>query len=348
MYTRIAVPLDGSVFAEGALPIAAELARRERATLELVHARPPHLRAPNAPAFDTRFDDEMEQLDRERVTSLASVLGRRARLAVEARFTTGVPADAVRSRIIEAGVDLVVMASHRRSGFGRAWFGSVADALVRQSPAPLLLVPPRTIASPAPSAAPFRRILFPLDRSPRSRKALAHAMALGTPALTEVLLLTVTGTRTAGSPTEPGGRRRRTEREHDLRAAHSRAERYLERVAESLRVAGVNVTTHIRVDTGAARAIVRFARELDVDLIALSTRVRSSAERIFLGSVADDVVRSASAAVLLCGPRVPGAPVPRLRPMVPSRAPAAVMPADSSSRAPSAPANPLTFLGASP
>jgi nucleotide-binding universal stress UspA family protein len=43
--------------------------------------------------------------------------------------------------INESGVDLVVMASHGRSGIRRTFMGSVAEQVLRASPKPVLVVP---------------------------------------------------------------------------------------------------------------------------------------------------------------------------------------------------------------
>ena len=42
----------------------------------------------------------------------------------------------------ERGVDLIVIASHGRTGLGRILFGSTAEAVVRHAPCPVLVVKP--------------------------------------------------------------------------------------------------------------------------------------------------------------------------------------------------------------
>ena len=37
-------------------------------------------------------------------------------------------------------IDLIVMGTHRRSGMAHAVMGSVAEAMIRQSPSPVLIV----------------------------------------------------------------------------------------------------------------------------------------------------------------------------------------------------------------
>lgn len=44
-----------------------------------------------------------------------------------------------------AGEDLIVMATHARTGINRAFLGSVADAVVRSAPGPVLVIPPEPV-----------------------------------------------------------------------------------------------------------------------------------------------------------------------------------------------------------
>lgn len=52
----------------------------------------------------------------------------------------GHPADAIEEVAREWRADLIVVGSHGRSGLGRVLLGSVADAVVRRAPCPVLLV----------------------------------------------------------------------------------------------------------------------------------------------------------------------------------------------------------------
>lgn len=310
MYSTIVVPLDGSPFGERALPVAVALARRTDAVLDLVHVREPEVRASGAPTPDTRFDDEAEERVRVRVSSLADMLTRDASLAARAVFLYGEIAAAVQAHVAERAADLVVMTSHGRGGISRAWLGSVADALVRRATAPVLLIRPDTEGTmDVPSVAHeplFRRVLVPLDGSPRAEEVLTQAATLGTPDATEYLLLSVVVPRAGlvGPAAEVGVMMDRADLAGHLEHEQARAGAYLARVAESLREIGARVTTHTRVDGHVGRAILDFTGEHGVDLIVLSTRVRSAVERLLIGSVADKVVRGAAVPVLLCGPRV--------------------------------------------
>jgi nucleotide-binding universal stress UspA family protein len=80
------------------------------------------------------------------------------------------------------------------------------------------------------------------------------------------------------------------------------AAEYLERVADRLRRRGLTVQCE-QPEGAAAERIVEHARRMNIDLVALTTHGRSGLGRVFFGSVADEVLRTAPCPVLLV--RVP-------------------------------------------
>ncbi len=143
----ILVPLDGSELAEAVLPLVTDLARSCGAsvTLARVVAFPGgiYMASPYAPlvAPDT-FDHAMEEsraAARVYLDSTAERL-RSAGLTVEAVVRDGEPASRLLSLMDEEKYDLVVAATHGRTGIGRWVMGSVAERLVESSHTPVLLV----------------------------------------------------------------------------------------------------------------------------------------------------------------------------------------------------------------
>jgi universal stress protein family protein len=61
----------------------------------------------------------------------------------------------------ERKADLVVMGTHGRRGLSHVFFGSVAERIVRTSPAPVLTTGPSDLAGD--SVAAFRHLLIPTD-----------------------------------------------------------------------------------------------------------------------------------------------------------------------------------------
>ena len=148
-YRRILVPLDGSPWAETALPAAEQLARRFDAELVLVQIVTPPQFTGHEPLDEAtiRLRDEINE--RNRRVAQTYLEGRRAHLAqhglaVRARVELDQDARDALTEIARAEeADLVVLAA-RGSGSrhlpGPA-LGSVASYLGRHSPAPLLMVP---------------------------------------------------------------------------------------------------------------------------------------------------------------------------------------------------------------
>jgi nucleotide-binding universal stress UspA family protein len=152
---RIILPLDGSALATQALPVAANLARWLSAPVHVVRAIDPASTIPVSPGaigptplitaeVSNRIWEEIEGEARKTVADAIDTLQADG---VEADGATlaGSPFFAI-SDITEPD-DLLVLTSHGRGGVGRWLLGSVAEKLIREAPAPVLLVPARERAA---------------------------------------------------------------------------------------------------------------------------------------------------------------------------------------------------------
>ncbi len=141
MYKHILCSLDGSPLAERALPHAMALARAfgARLTLLRVVEMPP---IPSMPELATVEVELLPQLHEEAQTYIQGKVGelREQGLEVKGVVMEGRAAEAIADYAIEHGVDLIVMATHGRSGLSRWAFGSVADRVLRQAHCPVLLI----------------------------------------------------------------------------------------------------------------------------------------------------------------------------------------------------------------
>lgn len=138
----IVVPLDGSGFAEAALPYASALARKLSGNLCLLRAVEPYGPPPVYPEYASLpppFDE-----GREAESYLEEVAGqlRRDGLSVCAVVRQGWAAESIALQGRELGASLIVMATRGRTGLLRLLLGSVALETVRRSPLPILLVRP--------------------------------------------------------------------------------------------------------------------------------------------------------------------------------------------------------------
>lgn len=146
---RLLVPLDGSELAEEALPLVEELARRLTIPVHLVRAI--NFAATLAALTDggmlavapspELYDQAIADLRTAAGTYLSAAAARLTAREIQTtwRVLDGSPFLEIIAAV-ELG-DLLVMTSHGRGGVLRWLLGSVAEKLVREAPAPVLLVP---------------------------------------------------------------------------------------------------------------------------------------------------------------------------------------------------------------
>jgi nucleotide-binding universal stress UspA family protein len=144
MYDRIVVPLDGSELANTALDHARNLARRLDVPLHLVRAVDPTIvnRVGTVGlGFDyTAVDELITEEEQDATTFIDAQVDA---LNTDGFTTTGVVLRGYAAAAIISTTqpgDLIVMASHGRSGVRRWFLGSVAEEVLRQSAVPVLLI----------------------------------------------------------------------------------------------------------------------------------------------------------------------------------------------------------------
>jgi nucleotide-binding universal stress UspA family protein len=135
----IAVGCDGSPESQLALKRAEQLARAQRATIEILTVVAPPIAAPvPAPVVGggAYMPYSVPDPDRILVKAINSV---DQALAVEGRRLDGVPA-AMLSRACVEGVDLLVLGSRGYGPLARTLLGSTSRELVKKAPCPVLVV----------------------------------------------------------------------------------------------------------------------------------------------------------------------------------------------------------------
>jgi nucleotide-binding universal stress UspA family protein len=165
------VPLDGSRRAELALAHAVSLQDRYGAELTLLrvvappsrlleHSPPPADEAGAVPGVRPVTQAERHRSDRY-LDRAARRLRNGARRIAHAT-AEGAPADAIVDYARALGADLIVLTSRGRGGWRRLLLGSVAEAVLRSAPCPVLVV--RDPADPASDSATSS----PAARAPRA------------------------------------------------------------------------------------------------------------------------------------------------------------------------------------
>ncbi|HEV3258268.1 MAG TPA: universal stress protein [Gemmataceae bacterium] len=312
MYRSILVPLDGSEFGEHALPLALGIARRAGATLQVaqVHVALAPMYAEAVLAFDNAPDNVVKQRERGYLERVVNRLATASSVPVDCALLEGPIAEAVNAQVKLTEVDLAVMTTHGRGPLARFWLGSVADELVRRLPIPLLLVRPQETKVDLSREPTFQHILIPLDGSPLAEQIIEPAAALGSLTGADYTLLRIIKPMVMG-PYDPADSlpghldpSAVEQLQRLYRDEESEAGSYLERVAGRLRDRALKVQTRVVVHDQPAVAILEEVKAHRADLVALATHGRSGLPRLFLGSVADKLVRGTTVPVLLQRPAV--------------------------------------------
>jgi nucleotide-binding universal stress UspA family protein len=301
MYTRILVPLDGSPFAEEALPLALELGGTSGASVHLVTVLDP---------IPPLGDDNWRAQTRDWLTGYLEEVGGRARrtgVEVTTALRFGDVVATLRLEVEDEGADLIVMTTHGRGAVARAWIGSVASELSREGTTPLILVRPRGHTHGSPPETNPRTILIPLDGSEFSESALERAVELGQ-AFGSAYHLTriVHYPMDVHSPYVPFTVQMNR---GALAEAKRAAADYLEQHASRLRWRGLKVTTSVAVAGQPAHGILAEVDAVGCDMVAMATHGHAGL-RVVLGSAADKVLHGARVPLMLIRPiEVPAATV---------------------------------------
>lgn len=140
MYKRILMPTDGSKCSEKALAEGLEFAKALHADVTFLYALEDlatHYAVPGGFYLANYYQDmkKAAQDALQRATKLAIEAGVNSTQVLAERRN---PIEAIHEA--EQDHDLVIMGTHGRRGFNRFMLGSVAEALIRRSKTPYLLL----------------------------------------------------------------------------------------------------------------------------------------------------------------------------------------------------------------
>lgn len=320
MYDRIIVPLDGSPFAEQALPLAATIARRAGGVLTLVRVHvPPPAPGPGQDASLASFD--LDAADRastgEYLQRMAAHTGEGAALRTGTTLVdASTPAEAICREAAETGAAMIVMSTHGRTGVRRALLGSVADGVLRRATVPVLLWHPADV--PSPEVPALEHVLVALDGSTWAEQAVPPAAALAEALGARLTLARVVAhvvrpvaTELAAISATPYAGVTYVPPEVDYEATMRELERsrgYLAKLAERVRASHRALPVGVQAVTGEdpGAVVARLAGEVHADVVALATHGRG-ASRLVVGSTVDHVLRARRGATLVVRPSLPDA-----------------------------------------
>lgn len=272
MFRSVLVPLDGSSFSEQALPLAKMVGRSDGTRVHLV-----------------TVDDDGDS----KAGYLEEVAGRLAGdgLVVEHAVLSGKTVDAIESHAKAVDAELIVMATHGRSGFERLRLGSVAEGLVTRGVAPMLLFNPESEDAAAPGV--IERVVVALDHSAFAQSILEPLQNLGNSA--EVKSYTLVHVAESKGTTGRAGWT-------PLSTVQARANERVGPIRDQLGAAGAEVDIQVVMASDPSDGILGIAEEGNADLIAMTTHGMTGLKPTLVGSVAASVLRQWHGLLLLRRP----------------------------------------------
>lgn len=298
MYKKILVPLDGSVLAQTALPLAEKIAARLGSRLILIYV--------SGSVNDGQGSEHQLYLRRMAESAQAGI-----QVCIDSFKTKKINVDSVilegeaASQIVEYArkedVGLIVMSTHGHSGITRWALGSVADRILRATEKPLVLVRAKQVSPATIASCIFEKILVTLDGSRESEAVIPYVEGLANGIEAAVVLLHMIEPsyrfRAAGGFKYEGYSERKKK---SMKAFY---DKYLDGIATNLAHKGIDASYGVKFGE-VAEGIINFADETAVDFIAMSTHGRSGIKRWALGSTADKVLQSGKTSLFLVKPQI--------------------------------------------
>jgi nucleotide-binding universal stress UspA family protein len=141
---HLLAPTDFSECSKDAVSYALELAQKFGAKLSLLHVVEPPPYSIEGPVPSTVGGNLLHDLERQATAELAQVLPQAqvAEIEVTRYVVIGSPFRKIIETTEAEEVDLIVMATHGRTGLSHLVMGSVAERVVRTAPCPVLTIRP--------------------------------------------------------------------------------------------------------------------------------------------------------------------------------------------------------------
>ena len=287
-FKHILVPIDFSEYADMALDYALFLAQKYDARITLMHSIILFTGDIDDQTLLQRYEDETRAREEETFRLLKPHMAnaRQKGVALDSRIVRGFSAAESIMEVIEEGeFDLVLMATHGRTGFKKLMYGSVTEKVVRLSPIPVLTTH-QTLRKFA-----IEKILVPVDFSEYSRSAAKTAIAMAEDFNAKIVFI-----HTVEEEFHPA-----------FYAGHVASvftvdkdlkDRTVERMKAFIKYEHPQAC-YVVTEGRSYNEIAHYADHMGADLVVIATRGLSAIKQWLVGSTTERVVRLANCPVLI-------------------------------------------------
>lgn len=292
-FKKLICATDFSDLSNQAMPYGVALAREFDAKLYICHI----LGLPSTAIYGEILLDPAEQQEKainHAHDKIRELIDDRP-IAWEPLVVAGHTADEIARQAEEKHADLVITATHGRSGLKRIILGSVVERLIHTLTCPILAIPGPALknADDAQKTFNFQRILIGCDFSTISNMAFQYGLSFAQEFQSELHLIHVIEPPVYRN-FDRNGDKEESEFQPGLR--EYLLDRLDKMVPEDARN-WCNSKTAL-LDGKPDEELTRYADSRDIDLIVLGVRGQALVEKMFVGSTTERVIRRASCPIL--------------------------------------------------
>ena len=304
MLSRMLVPLDGSELAETVCVYAKELAGRLDMDIILLHVSTP-ARGDVVPMELAYIDHVAERLRRQIKEVQSAGSDGKKPVKVTSELAVGYAPDEILRFAEEHGIDLILLASHGRSGVKRWTVGSVASKVMGATRIPVWLIKAGAEQETPYDKWPSETLVVTLDGSELAESVLPYAEALAKQHASkpvELVLVRVAepmNIPTYYSPDISGVSLNwgNIAQQETIRRKQA-AKEYLAKVEGKLKEKGISVKSVV-VEGRANDEVVDYVNKIPNSMVIVASHGRSGLGRLFYGSVAANIIHGVTRPIFL-------------------------------------------------
>ncbi|GMQ95683.1 MAG: universal stress protein [Gammaproteobacteria bacterium] len=294
--SRVLVCLDRSELSESVLSYAVMLARAAGGSLTLLNVV-----ESSGDITSESHDALVWELKRHEARQYMGQLLERIRrldIPVDIRIEEGRPAEQILGFVRQHPVDFLILASHGAHGLAEWSLSSTAAKIISRTHSSLAIVPATPVYQHPEQATCVRRILVPLDDSPRSLAALPLAVRIARQQHAELILAHAVEPASFHhySAVAPADREILDSASSILESV---AQNYFRQVAARLKGEGIEVSVIVIPSPSPAELIYEIVASRNIDFIAMTAHGSSASEQFSFARTAAHLISHAPVPLLV-------------------------------------------------
>lgn len=274
---NILIPYDFSETADLSLEHAVHMAQLHKAQMTLLHVvESASFTSAIAHAFSNSYEKKIETESKQKLDELAHSIHMKSGISLTISTDVGRIYKKIVSKSKELNTDIIVMGTHGTSGYQRFNLGTNTSKVVSDAPCPVI-----SVQTHAKNVG-FKNIVLPIDDSPASRQKVNYALEMA---------------KSYGSKVHIAGLINFSNEEMKRKFKIK-----VEQVEEYLTQHDVTCTANYITGDNLAQMTMKFAEDMNADLLIIMTEQEPSLTGLFMGTYATQVVNHSKTPVMSVHP----------------------------------------------